>query len=174
MAEAGRSRASRLLCSPYKQSGASCVPTRSDRSLATHASAAQPERRLHVGPHGEAGERLAPQAACPSSLALGALRRRAPKVGAECPNRARSDLSGGRPAMAVPTAKPPTTRRKFLRRHQNWSRPLAPGRAWREPAYWPRDARCIGGVTLIRAFVRNLRTWPTMPRENAQAVDPLG
>ena len=25
--------------------------------------------------------------------------------------------------------------------------------------------RCIGGVTLIRAFVRNLRTGPVMPRE---------
>ena len=25
------------------------------------------------------------------------------------------------------------------------------------------------GVTLIRALVRNLRTWPAMPREKAQA-----
>src|SRR5664279_1227672 len=31
--------------------------------------------------------------------------------------------------------------------------------------------RCIGGVTLIRAFVRNLRTRPTMPREKAQAAE---
>ena len=28
-----------------------------------------------------------------------------PKVGAECPNWARSDLCGGRPVMDVPTAK---------------------------------------------------------------------
>jgi hypothetical protein len=30
--------------------------------------------------------------------------RHSPKVGAECPNRARSVLCGGRPAMGVPTA----------------------------------------------------------------------
>src|SRR5208337_5369687 len=33
-----------------------------------------------------------------------ALRRQTPEVGAECPNWARSDLCGGRPAMDVPTA----------------------------------------------------------------------
>jgi hypothetical protein len=33
-----------------------------------------------------------------------------PEVGAECANRACSDLSGGRPVMGVPTAK-----RRFLR-----------------------------------------------------------
>lgn len=32
------------------------------------------------------------------------LRRQSPKVGAECLNRARSVLCGGRPAMGVPTA----------------------------------------------------------------------
>lgn len=30
--------------------------------------------------------------------------RQPPKLGAECPNRARSDLCGGRSAMSVPTA----------------------------------------------------------------------
>ena len=35
-----------------------------------------------------------------------ALRRQTPKVGAECPNRARSELRGGRLATAVPTANP--------------------------------------------------------------------
>ena len=32
------------------------------------------------------------------------LRRQTPEVGAECPNRARSDLCGGRSVMGVPTA----------------------------------------------------------------------
>src|SRR5208283_3237447 len=104
MAEADRSRASRLLCSSHKQPGASGVPACSGRSLATHAPAAQPEGWFHLGAHGEAGERLAPQTACPSPLALGPLRRQTPKVGAECPNRARSDLCGGRGVTCVPTA----------------------------------------------------------------------
>ena len=34
--------------------------------------------------------------------------------------------------------------------------------------------RCIGGVTLIRAFVWNLRTGPVMRREKAQVDDPRG
>src|SRR5271166_6025063 len=38
----------------------------------------------------------------PSSLAQRAVRRQPPKVGAECPNWARSDLSGGRSEMPVP------------------------------------------------------------------------
>src|SRR5579862_5126721 len=56
-----------------------------------------------------------------------------------------------------------------LKRHQNRSVPLVPGAAWKGPTYWPYDVRCIGGVTLIRAFVRNLRTWSVMLREKAQA-----
>jgi len=32
----------------------------------------------------------------------------------------------------------------------------------------------LGGVTLIRAFVRNLRTWTVMLREKAQAEAPRG
>src|SRR5882724_7649700 len=44
----------------------------------------------------------------------------------------------------------------------------------RRPTYWPCDVRCIGGVTLIRAFVRNLRTWSVMIREKAQAEAPRG
>src|SRR4051812_45625701 len=35
------------------------------------------------------------------------LRRQTPKVGAECPNWARSDLCGGRSVMSVPTAIKP-------------------------------------------------------------------
>src|SRR5262249_57460133 len=63
---------------------------------------------------------------------------------------------------------------KRFRRHQNWNCTTAPGRVWREPTYWPRGVRCIGGMTLIRALVRNLRTCPTMPREKAQAANLRG
>ena len=48
------------------------------------------------------------------------------------------------------------------------------GRVWRGPTNWPCGVRCIGGVTLIWALVRNLRTWPAMPREKAQAENPRG
>jgi hypothetical protein len=44
------------------------------------------------------------KAARQRSLARCALRRQAPKVGAECLNWARSDLCGGRGAILVPTA----------------------------------------------------------------------
>src|SRR6516162_6636728 len=70
---------------------------------------------------------------------------------------------------------------KRFRRHQNWSCTTAPGRVWRKPTYWLRGVRCIGGMTLIRALVRNLRTCPTMPRERykqrtceAESTDALG
>jgi len=33
---------------------------------------------------------------------------------------------------------------------------------------------CIGGMTLIQALERNLRTCPTMPREKVQAVNLRG
>src|ERR1700737_1969757 len=48
--------------------------------------------------------RVHPSAAYPASLAGPTLSRQTPKVGAECPNRARSVLCGGRLAMSVPTA----------------------------------------------------------------------
>src|SRR5947208_10979596 len=63
---------------------------------------------------------------------------------------------------------------KRFRRHQNWSCTTAPGRGWRKPTYWPRGARCIGGMTLVRALVRNLRTCPAMPREKVQAAKLRG
>src|SRR6266567_9046726 len=67
-------------------------------------------------------------------------------------------------------SEPPSKHRKRIRWHQNRSLHDAPGRAWRGPTYWPCGVRCAGGVTLILAFVRNVRTWPAMPREKAQAA----
>src|ERR1700676_1537946 len=73
-------------------------------ALASNASAAQPEGRLHVGSDDETGQRLASRAAYPSSLARSALRRQTPEVRAGCPNRACPDLCGGCPVMGIPTA----------------------------------------------------------------------
>src|SRR5438105_10369978 len=64
------------------------------------------------------------------------------------------------------------THRNEPRWHLNRGRPLAPGRAWKKPTYWPCDVRCSGGVNLFRAFVRNLRTWLAMVREKARADEP--
>ena len=42
------------------------------------------------------------------------------------------------------------------------------------PTYWPCGVRCIGGMTLIWAFARNLRTGSVMLREKAQVENPRG
>src|SRR4051812_34526704 len=57
-----------------------------------------------MGANDEAGVGLASHATYPSSVAQRTLRRQTPKVGAECPNRARPVLCGGRSEMSVPTA----------------------------------------------------------------------
>jgi len=72
--------------------------------LAACAATAQPEGSNHVGPNRSTRGRVPALATYPSSMAQRSLCRHSPKVGAECPNRARSDLCGGRSAMSVPTA----------------------------------------------------------------------
>src|SRR5215471_18510803 len=47
---------------------------------------------------------------------------------------------------------------KQVKWHQNRGSSSVLGRAWRQPTYWPCGVRCTGGVNLIWAFVRNLRT----------------
>ena len=74
------------------------------RPLATHASAAQSEGRHDVGADRRGWPTTGSQTAHPSSLARAALCRQTPEVGAVCPNRARTDLCGGRPVTGVPTA----------------------------------------------------------------------
>src|SRR5205807_10498571 len=58
-----------------------------------------------------------------------------------------------------------------LGRHQNRNCLPGPGRARKQPTYWPRDVRCTGGVTLVWAFVRNLRTWLAMIREKVRSEE---
>ncbi len=100
MAGTSRGRPLRLLCSPNECSGAFSIPALRNRSLASNASATQPEGWPHMGSHDEIGRPLAPCAAHTTPLARPALRRQTPEVGAECSNWARSDLSGGRSAWA--------------------------------------------------------------------------
>ena len=69
---------------------------------------AQPKSKSAMDANDETGRRVPPPATNPLSLAQCALRRQTPEVGAECPNRARSDLCGGRSAMGVPTANTST------------------------------------------------------------------
>src|SRR5215831_16250102 len=66
----------------------------------------------------------------------------------------------------------PAEASKRFQWHQNRSFATAPGGAWRQPTYWPCGVRCLGGVTLIWAFARNLRTCAVMPREKAQGRKP--
>jgi hypothetical protein len=87
-----------------QQSGADHVPLLRQQTLATIAAATRPKRRHDLGKDHAVGQRLASQATYPSSLAASGLRCQTPRVGAVCPNWARTDNCGGRSAMNVPTA----------------------------------------------------------------------
>ena len=68
--------------------------------------------RIDWGTDRAVGQRLAPTTANPSPLARCALCSQTPKVGAVCPNWARTDLCGGRKVTRVPTAIVAFTRSK--------------------------------------------------------------
>jgi len=55
---------------------------------------------------------------------------------------------------------------------QNRGLPYVSGAAWQVPTYGPCGDRCRGGMTLIQAFVRNLRTGSVMLRDKAQSGEP--
>jgi len=57
---------------------------------------------------------------------------------------------------------------------KNRGRPLVPGKHRRKPTYYSCGVRCAGGVTLIRAFVGNLRTWGDDAKGKGSSVDPRG
>ena len=60
------------------------IPLPRNRSLAAHASAAQPKGRHDMGANEPARRCLAPQTSNPSSVARPAFRRQTPEVGARC------------------------------------------------------------------------------------------
>src|ERR1700732_2219347 len=104
MVEAGPHRLFCILRGADQRSDTRGVPLPDHRSLAALATTAQPEGSHDLGTDHEAGQRLSPPSPKPPSVAAGSLCRQTPEVGAECPNRARSDLCGGRSAMSVSTA----------------------------------------------------------------------
>jgi hypothetical protein len=96
MARANRRRIFRLPRRADEQRGDRGFPLPHHRPLAPNSLPAKPKGTDGVAADDETGRRVSPQAACPSSMAKCALCRQTPEVGAECPNRARSDLCGGR------------------------------------------------------------------------------
>src|ERR1700719_1552075 len=103
MARANRRRLFRLPRGADQQPGAERVSIPRPRSLASAVMSAQPKSKSAMDAHDETGRRVPSPAASPASLAEGALRRQPPEEGAECPNWARSELSGGRSETNVPT-----------------------------------------------------------------------
>src|SRR6202521_5298471 len=103
MARANRCRIFRLPRRADQQPGAERVSIPRTRSLASAVMSAQPKSKSAMDANDETGRRVPPPAANPASLAECALRRQTPEVGAECPNWARSELSGGRSETGVPT-----------------------------------------------------------------------
>jgi len=105
MVAAGRHRLLQLPRGADKPFVTDRVPIPRHQSLAAHATVAEPKRWDDLGADQAVGRRLAPETANPSSVARESLRRQTPKVGAVCPNWARTDLCGGRGTTRVPTAK---------------------------------------------------------------------
>ena len=107
MAGAGRQG---LLCLPRRadQLGIIALSVTTWSTLAPLALATEPKRQGHMATDQADRRRLPPPTQNPSSLAAAALRRQILKVGAVCPNWARTDLCGGRLATAVPTASAPS------------------------------------------------------------------
>src|ERR1700730_488576 len=104
MACANRRRVFRLPRRADQSRGDCCIPLPRRQPLAPATMSAQPESEAGLDADGETRRRVPPKAAGPPPLAEHALCRQTPKVGAECPNWARSDLCGGLSAMGVPTA----------------------------------------------------------------------
>ena len=104
MVAAGRHRLLQLPRGADKQRVTVRFPIPRYQSLAANAAVAEPKRWDDLGADQAGGRPLAPETANPSSVARESLRRQTPKVGAVCPNWARTDLCGGREVTRVPTA----------------------------------------------------------------------
>src|SRR4051795_12618130 len=74
------------------------------RPLAMRPAPAQPTGSHDLEEHGSAGRSLAAHASDIPPVAVSALPRQTPKVGAVCGKAARTVLCGGRSVMGVPTA----------------------------------------------------------------------
>ena len=153
---AGRrgTRASGLLRGARQQRCGERLPHPGDTALAQGAAAPQPANPDHLGqdePHRDPVDTPDPHRA---PIPAGALRRHAPKVGAQCGSPARWDLRGGPPARAVPTATRTGSRDVWFRVRRQQGRLL--GVHWRccawvlrvpaagAPCHRGRDRRCAG------------------------------
>src|ERR1700681_5009166 len=97
MAEASHHRLLQLPRSPNQLGCAGSLSSRDHRTLAPDTHPTQSKRPSHLGSNGEAGGRLAPKAANPSSVAQPAFRRQAPEVRAvsiKGPERTRAGGAG--------------------------------------------------------------------------------
>src|SRR3954469_12585630 len=94
----------RLLRGPDQPPGrAGAAPSR-EGALVPELAATGPEAPAHVAAHERHRQAASAHAVRPSSVARATLSRQTPAVGAVCLNWARTDLCGGRPETAVPTA----------------------------------------------------------------------
>src|SRR3954469_12258558 len=75
-------------------------------------------------------------------------------------------VAAGRPRYGLGGRTKVNNCRRIERNLVTSKREPFPGTLWRVPADWPWGVRCTGGVTLIRAWVRNLGTRHAMRREN--------
>src|ERR1700732_3183530 len=121
MAEASHHRLLQLSRSPNQLGCAGSLPSRDHRTLAPDTQPTQSKRRSHLGSNGEAGGRLAPKAANPSTLAQPALRRQAPEVRAVCIMHVRI-RAGGRGVTRAPTATRHVISLTFWRFLHYWMR----------------------------------------------------
>ncbi len=127
---AGRrgTRAPGLLRRARQQRCGERLPHPGDTALAHGAAAPQPANPDQLGqdePHRDPVDTPDPHRA---SIPASALRRHAPKVGAQCGNSARWDLCGGPPARAVPTATALSRSRGTSPRASIWCPLAEPGR----------------------------------------------
>src|SRR5712675_3271892 len=135
MARANRRRLFRLPRRADQQPGAERVSIPRPRSLASAAMPAQPKSKNAMDTHDETGRRVPPPAASPASLAECALRRQTPEVGAECPNWARSELSGGRSETNVPSGNNSRRRDFDADTYYPQPRPFGPRPRFSEPRF---------------------------------------
>jgi hypothetical protein len=103
---AGRrgTRAPGLLRGARQQRCGERLPHPGDTALAQGAAAPQPANPAHLGQDEPPRDPVDTPDPHRASIPADALRRLAPKVGAQCGSPARWDLCGGPPARAVPTA----------------------------------------------------------------------
>jgi hypothetical protein len=93
-----------LSCGAHEHARPLEFPLPRPRPLATRTAPAQPTGSHDLEEHGSAGRSLAAYAPDIPPVAISALPRQTPKVGAVCGKAARTVLCGGRSVMSVPTA----------------------------------------------------------------------